>query len=72
MNYTNLKGVETAIHYPTALPLLPAYDYLNTDFNLVANSIQHHKEIISLPMYPELEKDEITYVVNCIKDFFLI
>jgi len=72
IKYLKTKGVETAIHYPTALPLLPAYDYLNTDFNLVANSIQHHKEIISLPMYPELEKDEITYVVNCIKDFFLI
>lgn len=72
MKYLKTKDVETAIHYPTALPLLPAYDYLKTDFNLITNSIQHHKEIISLPMYPELEKDEIAYVVNCIKDFFLI
>jgi dTDP-4-amino-4,6-dideoxygalactose transaminase len=64
------KGVETAIHYPTPLPLLPAYAYLHVDINLFSQSIQHHKEILSLPMYPELDKESIFYVVDCLKEFY--
>lgn len=70
VSYLNSKGVETAIHYPNPLPLLPAYAYLNTDPGLIPNSIKHHEEIISLPMYPELDFESISYVVNCIKEFY--
>jgi dTDP-4-amino-4,6-dideoxygalactose transaminase len=70
--YLKSKGVETAIHYPNPLPLLPAYRHLNFDLSLIPNSIQHHQDIISLPMYPELEKESIDYVVKCIKEFYQI
>lgn len=64
------KGVETALHYPTALPNLPAYKYLgyNTGNFPVATALQ--SEILSLPMYPELTADEIGYVANCIREFY--
>jgi len=64
------KGVHTAIHYPTALPNLPAYQYLGhkpADFP-VASAYQ--SEILSLPMYPELADQQIEYVCSCIKNFF--
>lgn len=56
-------GVQAAIHYPTALPLLPAYEehgYTIADFP-VAGAYQD--EILSLPMYPELTMEQIEYVV---------
>jgi dTDP-4-amino-4,6-dideoxygalactose transaminase len=64
------NGIETAIHYPTPLPFLKAYDYLQNkqiDFPL---SVKHHIEILSLPMYPELSREEIIYIVSCIKKFY--
>lgn len=68
--YLKENGVETAIHYPTILPLLPAYSYLNksnVDFE-VASSYQ--SQILSLPLYPELSREEIQYVAKCIADFY--
>jgi dTDP-4-amino-4,6-dideoxygalactose transaminase len=70
MQYLREKEVETAIHYPTALPNLPCYQYLGytrADFP-VASAYQD--EILSLPMYPELSSEMIGYVADCIKSFF--
>ncbi len=70
MTYLKDKGIETAIHYPTALPNLPAYAYLSykpLDFP-VATKLE--KEIISLPMYPELSEEKIKYVAESIHLFY--
>jgi len=64
------RGIETSIHYPTALPNLPAYRYLNfteTDFP-IATDLQN--KILSLPMYPELMEEQISYVAECIRGFY--
>jgi len=60
--YLSNKGVETGIHYPIALPNLIAYRHLGfTDKDFpVANSNAH--QILSLPMYPELDEQSIEYV----------
>jgi dTDP-4-amino-4,6-dideoxygalactose transaminase len=63
-------GIETAIHYPTPLPFLPAYSkrgFTTNDFK-VASQYQH--EILSLPMYPELDKQKIEYIANKIIEFY--
>jgi dTDP-4-amino-4,6-dideoxygalactose transaminase len=63
-------GVGTGIHYPTPLPFLEAYTYLNNkpeDFIVAA---QHSKEILSLPMYAELSDEQIDYVCDAIKVFY--
>lgn len=68
-NWLKEKNIETAIHYPVALPYLPAYKNFNyklSDFP-VAAQIQH--EILSLPMYPELTSEMISYVADAIKLF---
>ncbi len=68
--YLQDKGVATTIHYPHALPNLPAYDYLNTqpsDFP-VATGLESTS--LSLPMYPELTEEAIKYVAECIKSFY--
>src|SRR5262249_461112 len=62
INFLWENEVETSIHYPTALPNLPAYKYLGhaaADFP-VASQLQ--QEILSLPMFPELTAEQVQYV----------
>lgn len=64
------KGINTAIHYPKALPNLKAYTYLGhieNDFP-IASKLQNN--ILSLPMYPELIKNQIEYISNSIIEYF--
>lgn len=71
MEHLRQNGIETAIHYPRALPNLPCYRYLNhqpSDFP-VASAYQD--EILSLPMYPELTAEMISYVAGSIGAFYI-
>jgi len=66
--YINEKGVNTAIHYPTALPFMPCYKYLNHNEKDFPVAAQHHNKIISLPMYPELTEEDIKYISEVFKE----
>jgi dTDP-4-amino-4,6-dideoxygalactose transaminase len=60
-------GVETAIHYPSALPFMPCYQnrkFRPGDFP-VASEVQH--QTLSLPMFPELKEEELRHVVSTIR-----
>jgi dTDP-4-amino-4,6-dideoxygalactose transaminase len=70
-NFLGQKGIETALHYPTILPLLPAYKYLNNTESNFPNAINYQKNCLSLPIYPEITKEQIEYVSTCVNDFFL-
>lgn len=63
-------GIETAVHYPTALPNLPAYKYLGLSGADFPFATQLQNEILSLPMYPELTDDSIQYIAGCIRSFY--
>lgn len=68
--YLKERGIETAIHYPSTLPNLKAYQYLgysNHDFPIAS---QYQNEILSLPIYPELTFEQISYISNAIKSFY--
>ena len=69
-NYLQEKKIETTIHYPTALPNLPAYQYLrhSSDAFPVATRLQN--EILSLPMFPELTEEMIVYIAEAIRSFY--
>lgn len=68
--YLKEHGIETAVHYPTPLPLMPCY---SNDPNAVASLFPAaHKasnEILSLPMYAELSEEQIKYVSDKINAF---
>jgi dTDP-4-amino-4,6-dideoxygalactose transaminase len=64
------KGIDSGIHYPTALPFMPAYSYLGHKPSDFPKAHQIQDEILSLPMYPELSDRQINYVANSIRDFF--
>lgn len=68
-SFLEARGISTAIHYPTILPLLPAYErlgYVPNDFPVAA---AFQSEILSLPLYPELSDDQINYVSDSIRNF---
>lgn len=68
--YLEAKNITTAIHYPTILPLLPAYKRHGYNIQDFPMSYRNQQQILSLPMFPELTDDQINKVVESIKDFF--
>ena len=69
-NYLKEQGVETAIHYPTVLPFLPAYKYLNAAVSDFETALKYQSQILSIPLFPELNMDQMKYVAKCIGDFY--
>ncbi|GAB1397071.1 DegT/DnrJ/EryC1/StrS family aminotransferase [Saprospiraceae bacterium] len=68
--YLKENGIETAIHYPTALPSLPCYAYLGKAAEDYPVATAFQSKILSLPMYPELTEEQIKYVADNIKRFY--
>ncbi len=68
--YLAKKGINTGIHYPDALPYLPAYKHLNHNKNDFPVAFKHVKQVISLPMFPEMTSEQLEYVCDCIEKFF--
>jgi len=60
-------GVETAIHYPTALPFLKAYASFGHKPEDFPVAWQYQQQILSLPMFPELQEEQIQRIVHAIK-----
>lgn len=65
--YLEENGIQTLIHYPIPVHLQPVFK---------SNSIQLpitekvSKEILSLPIYPQLTDEEVEYIISKIKKFF--
>jgi dTDP-4-amino-4,6-dideoxygalactose transaminase len=70
MQYLKENGVECAIHYPTILPLLPAYAYLGYKASDFPQAYACQQEILSLPIYPELKQEQVQYVADLIRSFY--
>jgi len=68
--YLKDNGVGAGIHYPVPSHEQPALKFLEIDKKSLENTEKVAKQIISLPMYPHLKKEDIDYVVKKIKDFF--
>lgn len=64
------RGVGVGIHYPTALPFLGAYRKLGFTANAFPRAASQQDRILSLPIYPEIEKKQTDYVVDLVRDFF--
>lgn len=65
--YLMEHGVETGIHYPVPVHRTRAFAAFNTDHCPVAE--QYAEQILSLPMYPEMETHQVEYVANLVCDY---
>ncbi len=68
--YLAENGISTGIHYPTPIHLQPAYSSLGLKEGSFPVAEKLAKTELSLPMFPELKKEEIDYVSEKIKEFF--
>jgi dTDP-4-amino-4,6-dideoxygalactose transaminase len=69
MESLNAQGVQTGIHYPIPVHLLPAY----ADLGYVAGDLPVSERIadqeVSLPMFPELTDSQIETVGQAVAEF---
>lgn len=70
VEHLSSREIQTGIHYPTPIHLQEAYGFLGYKKGSFPVAEQYAEEILSLPMYPELKEDEISYVAEAIKKKF--
>jgi dTDP-4-amino-4,6-dideoxygalactose transaminase len=60
------SGIEAAVHYPVALPAMEAYRYLAMRPEQTPRAIANSKRILSLPIYPELDRASVERVAESV------
>jgi len=63
------KDIHYGIHYPVPVNLQEAYRSLELQKSSFPIAEKCANEVVSLPMFPEIAEEQITHVVNTIKDF---
>jgi dTDP-4-amino-4,6-dideoxygalactose transaminase len=61
------KGIGCGIHYPTPVHLQGAYRYLGKQPGSFPIAEEYARQLISLPMFPELTTEQVEYVAEVIK-----
>jgi Predicted pyridoxal phosphate-dependent enzyme apparently involved in regulation of cell wall biogenesis len=69
INYLNNKGISTGTYYPVPLHLQEAFKYLKYQKGDLPNAEYLSERTFAIPMFPELNNDEIDYIINAIKRF---
>ena len=63
----NAQGVQTGIHYPIPVHMLPAYADLGYKQGQFPHSEAAANEVLSLPMFPEITQPQIEGVVSAVR-----
>lgn len=64
------KKIPSMIYYPGPLHIQEAYRYLGYSESAFPVTSALCKEVLSLPMYPELEQEQVDYIISNILNFF--
>lgn len=64
-------GISTGLHYPIPVHLQPGFRHLGYDEGDLPETERACKEVLSLPMYPELTNQEVARIVDCVTQFSL-
>lgn len=68
--YLKSKQIGTAIYYPLPLHLQPCFAYLGYREGSCPESERAAKEVLSLPIFPELTRDQLDEVVDAVRSFY--
>ena len=63
------RGIQTQVYYPMPLHLQPALAYLGHQAGEYPESERASREVLALPLYPELPREHQLQVVQAISDF---
>lgn len=70
--HLNTQGIGTAIYYPVSLHLQEVYKPLGYKPGTFPESERAQEEILSLPMYPELSKEQVERIIGAIREFLSV
>lgn len=69
-DYLKTQNIETGVHYPVAISKLKATtEELNMKVDC-PNAETASREVLSLPMYPELQMEQVDFICEKIKEFY--
>lgn len=69
VKHLNDNGVATGLFYPRPLHLQPVYEGLGYSEGHFPEAERACREIINLPVYPELEDEQVDYVIETVNAF---
>ena len=64
------KGIGSSIYYPLPLHLQPCFAYLGYSEGAFPESERAAKEVISLPIYPELTTAQLDEVIGAVREYY--
>lgn len=62
------KGIGTAIHYPIPVHHQPLYQRLGYPKDICPNAIEASKRVLSLPVHPAVNNEDIEYIIKTLKE----
>lgn len=68
--FLSRRGIGTGIHYPTPIHLVRSFRFLGYNKGDFPVSEAQSREILSIPMFPELTDQEVTTIIRAIQNFF--
>ena len=63
------NNIQTVINYPVALPFLDAYGHQSNRAEDFPVASQHQREILSLPVFPDMTLEQVNYVTDICSQF---
>jgi dTDP-4-amino-4,6-dideoxygalactose transaminase len=64
------KGIGSSVYYPLPLHLQPCFEYLGYKEGAFPESEKAAKEVVSLPVYPELTTNQLDEVIGAVREFY--
>ncbi len=68
--FLKARGIGTSVYYPLPLHLQPCFAYLGYTNGQCPESERAAKEVLSLPVFPELTRQQLDEVVSSVQAFF--
>jgi dTDP-4-amino-4,6-dideoxygalactose transaminase len=66
------RGIQTIVHYPYALHTLPPYRHFGHVPGDFPVADQLSRELLSLPVYPEITEEQLRYICAAVQDFYQV
>ena len=61
-------NVSTEIYYPVPMHQQECFEYLNVESETMGQTELAALQVLALPIFPELEKSELRYVISCLAE----
>ncbi|MDH5350200.1 MAG: DegT/DnrJ/EryC1/StrS family aminotransferase [Betaproteobacteria bacterium] len=71
LDHLKAHGIGALVHYPVPVHMQPAYRQRSPDGALLMETERAAREVVSLPMYPEIGSTDVERVVKAVRDFGL-